>query len=140
MKKVANILIIIGAVLGIISLLGVLIGAGFTGVISGGAYKDLITQGIENGEINVGSGATTEEKYQYLVSVFKILMIVLIIIAVFIAISVVIAFVSIKKGKVGLHIANIVLGLFAGNIFILIGGVLGIVAASENPYSENRVQ
>ena len=138
MKKISDIVLVIGGILGILAILGFLAGTILSAVIANGGIKDVIVSGIEDGSINVGTDGTTEEKYQYVVAVFKIMMVLFIVLMVFDLMCVIICFVSAKKSKSGLYIADIALGVLLGNLIILIGGILGLIAVNKDPQLSNQ--
>lgn len=130
MKKAANILLIISGIFCILSILGVIAGAIACFVMSGNT--DLIKQGLSEGWINIPHQDTEEQAIQFVKIMLTTVGVLCVVYTVVYIAGAVISFQGAKKETKGLYIVNIVVGVIGGSIFNLIGGILGLVGASDN--------
>ena len=132
MKKAANILLIISGVFCILSILGAIAGTVVCFVVSGNT--DLIKQGLSEGWINIPQHyqGSEEQAVQFVkLALITVGVLCIVYTAIYIA-GAAISFQGAKKETKGLYIVNIVVGVIGGSIFNLIGGILGLVGASDN--------
>ncbi len=125
MKKSSNLFYSIGFVLNIIEL----VIAGLLVALFAFAY----TNPDAINKVATDTGSTAE----YVQSAFLVIMILFVIIAVVDVVVSVLVFVAKKNlkeknGKVGTHILLLILGILSVNIFYLLGGIFGMVAASKD--------
>ena len=131
MKKAADILLIISAIVGFVSVAGLLIAAIAFFVFASPASSEIIRQGIENGSVNVGIQGTVEEKVAFAQGILGVTGGVLLVIALPTIIVSILCLVARKKDTQNWYIAIIVLAIISGQVLMLVAGVLGIVALNS---------
>ena len=130
MKKVSNVLLLIGAILSFISVFALIIVGIVMFVFASPMMKDLIIEGINNGSIQssfTGDAETVAASVQQLFLIVGIVMLVISLPTIIVAI---ISLVARKKMTNGLMITVIVLAIISGELINLAGGILGLVANS----------
>ena len=129
MRRVGNVLLLIGGILGIITAVTLLAGGLVFMVLSGPAAFEAIKNGIETGAIHVqgytGGDATLAAQAVQLT--FLICGIVFLAEAVLNVASTVLCFLGKNRQTSSLYIANVVIGVFGGSVFAIIGGILGAI-------------
>lgn len=94
--------------------------------------EELIREGIDDGTITIGDDSLTiDEQVDYAQKVLKICAVVLIFLTIFMAASSVTALVGAFSDSMPLAVINIIFGLFASSIFVLIGGILAVLDIKE---------
>lgn len=126
MRKTANIMLIIGGVLAILGIIGYLISifvfAGANNPQFIQALRDAIQQQYPDYTAAQIDGVIEQFK-----QIASIMIVVMIILSVTTVLGGVLAFVTAKVQTQTLYIINIVIGVLSGNIFILLGGIFGLV-------------
>ena len=138
MKKVANILLLVGGILAVVCIVVYLImGVAFI-IASGPALTEPLIEGIESGNISSDfQGATTEEIVKLIQLFFLTLGIVFICFVPFAIANCIICFVGKAKQTKGMYILNIVFGILSWTLVNTVGGVLGLIAKIKE---EKRAQ
>ena len=94
--------------------------------------EELIREGIDDGTITIGDDSLTiDEQVDYVQKALKICAVVLIFLTIFMAASSVTALVGAFSDSMPLAVINIIFGLFASSIFVLIGGILAVLDIKE---------
>lgn len=127
MRKASKIILLICAVLGIISALGLLVSTILMFVFASPGMTEQIQQMIADGTIHSSYSGTPEEVTRAVQFTFLIVGIVLLVVLVFEIPLIVLDFVGYKKESSGLFIAIIILSIMSGSILNIIGGVLGLI-------------
>lgn len=140
MKKVGNILLLVATILAFISAAGTLIASILMFIFSGPAMTGAIIEGINNGTIHTDMTGTPEQIAVKVQSVFLITGIILIIVFALEVACAVVTIISRKKDKEGLYIADIVLGVFSGSLFAIIGAVFCFADDTKPASKENPVE
>ena len=134
MNKTARTLLIIGGVLAILGAIGGLIFTVlFYGIAGAAANPDLAAQVKEaiKASYPTYTEAQINEVYDQLVNFSKTAATVQLVLTIFTFLAAVMAFVTIGVKATALSIVCIVLGVLSANIFILIGGIVGVVKRNE---------
>ena len=126
MKSASRILIIIGAVLSYLSLLGLVITAIVFFVLSGEGAKQMLLDGLRDGTVTSTFSGTTEEQVAQIQELFKILAIVFISLSAFFFISPTVSLVASAKQSKGLHIIGLILSIIGFDIFLILGNAFGL--------------
>ena len=132
MKKASEVLLLIGAILSFVSLLGLLVGAIILFVFASPALTDLIIEGINNGSVHSSQTGTPEEVAAFVQMTLSITAVVLLVCMIPVVVAGIFALRASKKQDMTSYIVALVLALvFGGNIITVIGAILGIVELNQ---------
>lgn len=136
MNKTANILLIIGGVLAVLGVIGGIVTTVIMfGIMNAANNPEIVAQVKEaiknsNPEYTAAQIDAAYTKVQEICSALAYVQLIETIITFGAAIE---AFVAAKMQRTGLYIAAIVLGVLSVNIFMLIGGIMGVVRRNQQP-------
>lgn len=127
MKKVANILFLVAAILSIVltvtyGILGIMFF-----VFGAPQYKEIIVKGLEEGTINSSIPGSPEEIATALQATFIGLGVMFVIMAVLAGVNIFFSFKGRNSDSKGVFIANIVLGFLSSIIVNLVAGIFGLI-------------
>lgn len=131
MKKASDILLLIAGIVSIMAAIFYLV-LMIVFFVLGSVDTSTIAQYIREGKINSSINGTAEEQAEVIKVLFVVLAIVFLILTVFTVVNAVISFVGKARGTKGLYIANIVFGILSSVVLNLVGGILGVVAVSQD--------
>lgn len=126
MRSASRILIIIGAVLAFLSLLGLLITGIVFLVLANPEARQTILDGLSNGSITSSFTGSTEEQAQQIQELFKILGIVFIALSAVYLVSPIVSLIASGKNSKGLYILGLVLSVLAFDLFLILGNAFGL--------------
>lgn len=133
MKKASDILLLIGAILLFISAGMMLLTCVASFIFSSIGFRQLLIDGIENGTIQSDFSGTSEEIAIQIQGLFTVFAFVSIASIIPLIVSGIFSLVARNKKTTGFYITCLILSIiFGGNIFSLIGSILGLVDTSEN--------
>lgn len=127
MRSASRILIIIGAVLAFLSLLGLLIAGIVFLVLANPEARQTILDGLSSGAITSSFTGSTEEQAQQIQELFKILGIVFIALSAVYLVSPIVSLIASGKNSKGLYILGLVLSVLAFDLFLILGNAFGLV-------------
>lgn len=131
MKKASDILLLIAGIVSIMAGIFYLV-LMIVFFVLGSVDTSTIAQYIREGKINSSVNGTAEEQAEVIKILFVVLAIVFLFLTVFTVVNAVISFVGKARGTKGLYIANIVFGILSSVVLNLVGGILGVVAVSQD--------
>lgn len=126
MRKTANIMLIIGGVLAILGIIGYLISIFIFAGASNPQFIQALRDAIQQTYPDY-TAAEIDQVIEQFKQIASIMMVVMIILSVTTVLGGVLAFVAAKVQTQTLYIINIVIGVLSANIFILLGGIFGLV-------------
>ncbi len=133
MKKIANIILLVAGILGIISAVGYAIACIVMFVLGAGA-TEIIIQGLQDGSIQV-AGYPNEVSAEQAAAIFKMGMtvagVIFLIILIFAVVEIVLTFRARKVETQGSYIAVLVFAILSGNLISLVGSIFGLVGQAE---------
>ena len=128
MKKASDILLLLGAVLSFVSLIGLLIAGIILFVFASPAFTQVLIDGVNNGTVHSSAEGTPEEIAAFVQSVLLAVGIIMFVCMVPIVVSAVFALRARKYPDTTHLIVALVLAIiFGGNLVIVIGAILGLV-------------
>ena len=136
LKKAAQIAMLVGAILGIVSIVGLLIAAIVFFIVGGNA--DLIRQMIADGTIQTTAKGTPEEIAQVVATVFVALGVFCIVLVVPALVAAILGFKNKSVVSKGGLIATIVLSVLGCNTVLLVGSILGVVVVGREGAQQNQ--
>ena len=136
LKKAAQIVMLVGAILGIVSIVGLLIAAIVFFIVGGNA--DLIRQMIADGTIKTTAQGTPEEIAQVVATVFVALGVFCIVLVVPALVAAILGFKNKSVVSKGGLIATIVLSVLGCNTVLLVGSILGVVVVGREGAQQNQ--
>ena len=133
MKKIANIILLVAGILGIISAVGYAI-ASIVMLVLGAGSTEIIIQGLQDGSIQV-AGYPNEVSAEQAAAIFKTGMtvagVIFLLILIFAVVEIVLTFRARKVETQGSYIAVLVFAVLSGNLISLIGSIFGLVGQAE---------
>ncbi len=130
MKTAGNILLVIGGIFSILCLLAGIAGTVVLFIFSSDAFADGLRELIKNGTFKPDETKTMEEAIEIVQHACKIGAICSLLGSILFLAAAVVAFVGMKIEKMGMYIANIILGIFTASLFAIIGGILGVAGGA----------
>ena len=132
MKRVANILLLVGGIIGIVLAVTYFVTAIVYFILSSPVFAETLIEGLRNGTITTDfKGGDLAEAVVYVQAAFATVAIVFISLVPFTVASAIICFVGRKKQSMPLYIANIVFGVLGSTIVNTVAGVLGVIATAK---------
>ena len=133
MKKIANILLLVAGILGIISAVGYAIASIVMFVLGAGA-TEIIIQGLQDGSIQV-AGYPNEVSAEQAAFLFKTGMtvagVIFLLVLIFAVTEIILTFRARRVGTQGSYIAVLVFAILSGNLISLVGSIFGLVGQDE---------
>ena len=127
MKKVANILFLVGGIYSIVSVASLAIAGVFLLVFSGTAFTATIVQGINDGTINSSFTGTPEQIAAAIQLMFLIMGICFVVIASFGIVNGILSLKARNTDKKELFIANIVFAFLSGVEINLVASIFALI-------------
>lgn len=127
MKKAANILLLVGAIMAICSAVGYLIGAIVYGVLASPALTEFVIKGLQEGSIDSSFPGTAEEQAVLIQAMFVTLAVVFGCLVLTSAASVVFSFKARNTGNKVLIILALVFSVLSSTIVGAVGAVFGLI-------------
>lgn len=132
MRKVSNILFLVGGILAICTAFAFLCSAVVFYIFASPMTTDLIIKGLEEGNIHSTLPGTPEEVAAAIQIAFLIVAIMMTVFIVFAIVSVVVSFLARKENASrALFILNIIFGLLGGSEVNVVGGVLALIDSNR---------
>ena len=129
MKKVSNVVLLIGGILAFLEVFGLIVAGIVMLVLGSPACTNIIVEGVKNGTVHVSGQEGTPEEIAVVAQLILVITgIVMFLISLPTVAAGVVALIARVKEKDGLYIASIVLGIVSGYNFVIIaGGILGLI-------------
>lgn len=131
LKKVSEVLLIVGEIFSFVYMACFLITAVVFFIGGSPVCHGLIVKGIEEGNINSSFGGTPEEVATYVQILFITMGVIFILWAILTLVNALVAMNARKKPSKGAYIANIVLGLLSCVELNLISGIFGLIVGDK---------
>ena len=127
MRKIGNILILVGSILALVSVLGLVIGSVVLFVLSSPAMHTFIVEGIQNGTISTSFNGDPESVAKQIQALMLMIGIILLIVTLPTIAVASIGFAARTRETQGLYIAVLVFAVLSGTLINIIGSVLGLI-------------
>lgn len=138
MKTGTKVLSIIGAVFAFLGAVGFIIGVIMFFVFADPYWTPYIINALKQGEIYSDLPGTPEEQAAFIQLIFKIAGAIFVPCALMSVAGGVLALVNVNKLNFALAVITIVLGVLTGNVFLIVAGVLAIIAPKLKPDNNNQ--
>ena len=133
MKKASEILLLIGFILGILSVVGTLVTSIVFFVLGSPAFYDTLLAGLKDGSTKSDFPGTPEEQAALIQAMFNTIGACCIVGMLVEVAAVIVAFFARQRQTQGLYIATIVLGVLSGGTCLLVGSIFGLIAVNRTP-------
>ena len=133
MKKASEILLLIGFILGILSVVGTLVTSIVFFVLGSPAFYDTLLAGLKDGSTKSDFPGSPEEQAALIQAMFNIIGACCIVGMLVEVAAVIVAFFARQRQTQGLYIATIVLGVLSGGTCLLVGSIFGLIAVNRTP-------
>ena len=127
MRKIGNILILVGSIIAIVSILGLVIASIVMFVLSSPAMHTFIVEGLENGTISSSFNGDAESVAKQIQALMLMIGIILLVITLPTIAVAIVGFSARSKETQGLYIAVLVFAVLSGTLINIIGSVLGLI-------------
>ena len=138
-KKVSRILILIGAIYGIVSIVSLLIAGIVTAVLASPTCTEFLTKGLTEGWAHTSFEGSQEEQVAFMQLVLLIISILVFVLVIPAVVSSILCFLGLKKENKSLLIAILVFSILCGNEVAGVGAIFGLIALSRNPGNPNVI-
>ena len=127
MRKIGNILILVGSVLAFVSMAGLIIGSIVMFVFASPAMHTFIVEGLQNGTITSSFNGDPESVAKQIQALLLMIAIILLVITLPTIAVAVVGLAARSRETQGLYITVLVLAVLSGTLINIIGSVLGLV-------------